>query len=213
MGSGLVFTTPDSEIMIDGFKIPDHWPRIKGVDFGVDHPFAAIALAFDPDSGTTYVYWCHRKTRQTIADNAAAINSFDPWIPVAWPHDGLQEDKQSGKPIADIYRDPPYAANMLPSCFSNPSPPGKKEGQGGQGVEVGLLAMDEAMSQGKLRVFSHLSDWFEEKRMYHRKDGQVVKERDDLMAATRYAFQSLRFAEREVVRRVRRAPARGMRNW
>ena len=30
--------------------------------------------------------------------------------------------------------------------------------------------------------------------LYHRADGKVVKEGDDLMAATRYAIMSLRFA-------------------
>ena len=36
--------------------------------------------------------------------------------------------------------------------------------------------------------------WFEEFRLYHRKDGQVVKLRDDLMAATRYGVMMLREA-------------------
>ena len=36
--------------------------------------------------------------------------------------------------------------------------------------------------------------WFEEFRLYHRKDGRVVKERDDLMSATRYAVMMLRHA-------------------
>ena len=47
---------------------------------------------------------------------------------------------------------------------------------------------------GKLKVFKHLNDWFEEFRLYHRKDGKVVKEGDDLMAATRYGIMMLRFA-------------------
>lgn len=213
MGSGLVFTTPDEEIAVPPFEIPAHWPRIKGIDFGVDHPFASVAMAFDLDTETAYVYWAYRKTRQTIADTAMTINSFDPWIPVVWPHDGLVDDKQSGKPLADIYRDPPYNVNMLPHCFSNPPPPGKKEGQGGQGVEVGLIAMDEAMQAGKLKVFNNLTEWFEEKRSYHRMDGKVVTLRDDLMAATRYAFQSKRFAEREVVYTRRKPHSKGMRNW
>jgi hypothetical protein len=38
------------------------------------------------------------------------------------------------------------------------------------------------------------SPWFEEFRLYHRKDGKVVKEGDDLMAATRYAVMMLRHA-------------------
>ena len=33
-------------------------------------------------------------------------------------------------------------------------------------------------------MFNTLNDWFEEFRLYHRKDGKVVKEGDDLLAAT-----------------------------
>jgi hypothetical protein len=38
-----------------------------------------------------------------------------------------------------------------------------------------------------------ISEW-EEFRLYHRKDGKVVKEGDDLMCATRYALMMLRFS-------------------
>jgi hypothetical protein len=44
-------------------------------------------------------------------------------------------------------------------------------------------------------VFSELNDWFEEFRLSHRKDGRIVKERDDLMSATRYTVMMLRFAD------------------
>ena len=57
-----------------------------------------------------------------------------------------------------------------------------------------LMAMLARMQMGKLKVFKHLNDWFEEFRLYHRKDGKVVKEGDDLMAATRYGIMMLRFA-------------------
>ena len=56
------------------------------------------------------------------------------------------------------------------------------------------MAMLTRMQMGKLKVFKHLNDWFEEFRLYHRKDGKVVKEGDDLMAATRYGIMMLRFA-------------------
>jgi hypothetical protein len=51
------------------------------------------------------------------------------------------------------------------------------------------------METGKVKVFSSLRDWFEEFRLFHRKDGKVVKEGDDLLAATRYGMMMLRFAE------------------
>jgi hypothetical protein len=46
-------------------------------------------------------------------------------------------------------------------------------------------------------VFRGLSDWFEEYRLYHRKDGLIVKLADDLLSATRYALMMRRFAEAE----------------
>jgi Terminase RNaseH-like domain len=52
----------------------------------------------------------------------------------------------------------------------------------------------DRMQTGRFKVFRHLNDWFEEFRLYHRKDGRVFKERDDLMSATRYGVMSLRYA-------------------
>jgi Terminase RNaseH-like domain len=68
---------------------------------------------------------------------------------------------------------------------------------GSVSVEAGLMDMLQRMESGRLKVFKHLNDWFDEFRLYHRKDGKVVKEGDDLMAATRYAMMMLRFAETE----------------
>ena len=55
------------------------------------------------------------------------------------------------------------------------------------------------MEQGRFQVFNTLADWLEEFRMYHRRAGtdgkpKIVPLKDDLMAATRYAVQSTRFA-------------------
>lgn len=56
------------------------------------------------------------------------------------------------------------------------------------------MEMLDRMQTGRLKVFKHLNDWFEEFRLYHRKDGKVVKEADDLMSATRYGIMMLRHA-------------------
>lgn len=56
------------------------------------------------------------------------------------------------------------------------------------------MDMLDRMQTGRFKVFSNLSEWFEEFRMYHRKDGKVVKERDDLLSATRYALMMKRKA-------------------
>jgi hypothetical protein len=49
MGEGAVFPVDDDDIMIDPFRIPDHWARIKGCDFGIDHPAAGVEIAWDRD--------------------------------------------------------------------------------------------------------------------------------------------------------------------
>ena len=51
------------------------------------------------------------------------------------------------------------------------------------------------MQTGKFKVYNTLNDWFEEFRLYHRKDGKVAKLYDDLMAATRYPVMILREAK------------------
>lgn len=61
-------------------------------------------------------------------------------------------------------------------------------------VEAGLMDMLTRMQTGRFKVFKHLNDWWEEYRLYHRRDGKVVKEGDDLMSATRYAIMMLRWA-------------------
>jgi hypothetical protein len=66
---------------------------------------------------------------------------------------------------------------------------------GSFGLEAGVSALLDRMQTNRFKVARHLSDWWEEFRMYHRKDGIIVKERDDLMSATRYACMMLRFAE------------------
>ena len=50
------------------------------------------------------------------------------------------------------------------------------------------------MQTGRFKVASHLNEWFEEFRLYHRKDGKIVKERDDLLSSCRYAQMMLRYA-------------------
>jgi len=61
-------------------------------------------------------------------------------------------------------------------------------------VEAGLMEMLNRMQTGRWKVF-HLNDWLEEFRLYHRKDGKVVKEHDDLLCASRYALMMKRFAQ------------------
>lgn len=184
MGSGRVFPVPEEVITSEPRAIPRHWPQIIGVDFGWDHPTAAARIAWDRDGDCVYVVSCYRRKEAVPVIHAAAIKAWGDWIPVAWPHDGLQHDKGSGLQLADQYRS--NGLNMLSEQASHE--------EGGNGVEAGLMDMLERMETGRFKVFAGLNDWFEEFRLYHRSDGKLVKERDDIMSATRYAVMMLRHA-------------------
>ena len=185
LGSGRVFPVAEDGIKVSPFPVPAHWPRIVGLDFGIDHPTAAVWLAWDRDSDTVYVTDAYRVRDASIAIHAAAIRARGEWVPVAWPHDGLQRDKGSGEQLADQYRK--QGLNMLRNRATFED--------GTNGVEAGIAEMLTRMQTMRLKVFSHLGDWFEEFRLYHRKDGLIVKDGDDLLAATRYAVMMKRHAK------------------
>lgn len=184
-GSGLVFPVADEAIACAPFALPAHWYRIIGLDFGYDHPFAAVSLAWDKDADAIYVTAEYAERQQTPIIHAAAIRPWGDWIPCAWPHDGLQHDKGSGDELAALYRR--QGLNVLPAHATHE--------EGGFGVEAGITDMLDRMKTGRFKVFATLAGWFAEKRGYHRKNGIIVKERDDLISATRVALMMRRFAE------------------
>lgn len=192
LGSGRIFPIAEEAIKVEPFEIPAHWVQICGIDFGWDHPSAAARLAWDRDADVIYVTAAHRQKEQTPLMFAATVKPWGEWLPWAWPHDGLQHDKGSGKPLRDQYAE--QGLNMLPGKATHPPETGEEEGTGGNGVEAGLMDMLDRMQSGRFKVLSHLNDWFEEFRMYHREDGKVVKLDDDLMSATRYANMMKRHA-------------------
>ena len=194
LGSGRIFPIEEELIREPPLQIPNHWPRIAGMDFGYDHPTAGVWLAWDRDSDTMHIYDTYKRREATPALHSTAFRSRGAWIPVAWPHDGLQHDKGgSCITLAQQYRD--MGVNMLREHATHPPARGMKEGEGGYGLEAGLTEMFDRMQTGRLKVARHLNDWFEEFRLYHRQDGKVVKEGDDLMSATRVAMMMLRKAQ------------------
>lgn len=193
LGSGRIFPLRDDQVSCAAFKAPVHWPVIGALDFGYDHPTAAVRAAWDREADIMYVTHCYRVNQATPVIHAGALRHWGA-IPWAWPHDGEHSTSAGGGvDLATQYRG--LGLDMLPerakyeklSRKSGQSPPSGS-------LEAGLMDLLDRMQGGRLKVFEHLGDWFEEFRLYHRKDGKVVKFKDDLMSATRYAAMSLRFA-------------------
>ena len=103
---------------------------------------------------------------------------------MAYPKDGDDREKGSGEPISKLYRE--HELKMLPEFATWPD--------GSVSTDAGIFEWDERERTGRLKVAAHLADWFEERRFYHRKDGKIVKIKDDLMSATRIGLMMKRYA-------------------
>lgn len=185
LGSGIIFPVRDEDIMVEPFECPDHFLVLNGADFGWDHPQGHVQLWYDADHGITYVARSWRKSERDADQAWNAVKEWSRGVPVAWPHDGLQHEKGGGQQLKVQYSSAGF--DMMGAHATHP--------EGGLSVESGLWSMLQDMRDGKFKVFSNLREWFEEKRLYHRDDkGRIVKERDDLISATRYAYMMRRNA-------------------
>lgn len=183
LGSGRIYPITEESISVKAFAVPKHWALIGGLDFGWDHPTAAVGLAWDRDTDTVYVNACYRRSKATPLEHAATLRQWGK-LPWAWPHDGLHTMKDGGSTFRDQYTE--AGLEMLSSHATHPD--------GGYGVEAGISEILVRMQSGRFKVFEHLREWWDEFRLYHRKDGKIAKERDDIMDATRTAVMMLRYA-------------------
>lgn len=190
LGSGKIFQTVEEELRVDPFPIPNYWRLIWGIDFGIDHPFAAVLMAWDTEADKVYVINTVRMSDALPLAHAAAMKGFKQggaMAPVAWPQDGHVRKEYGGLllPTAKIYK--AHGLRMMGHHATFPD--------GSNSTEAGIMQMTERMTTGRFKVFATQGDWFDEYRTYHRKEGQIVKLRDDLMSATRVAIMALRAAQ------------------
>ena len=205
LGEGRIFDTPEPDFVIEPVEIPKHWAKIIGIDFGgvSGHPHAIACLAWDRDADILYLYDVWRRNCKT-KDHAQAINQRGTWIPVAWPHDGMNHDKHSGKRLHKLYRAPMdqegYGVNMLSRSARY------KTDEGGAQPQWPIIETTrDRLDSGRLKVFRTCQPWLEEYRSYHVKDGKIVDRKDDALKASFYGMMMKRFAisQLEGVRRRR----------
>ena len=198
-GSGVIFSVPNEMIIIEPFDIPSYWPMIIGMDYGWDHPTAAILCAYDPDADIFYLTGEYAERKRTPDEHAPEIKALCSWANIAWPADGINTDKTNGMNLADMYRT--EGLNMLDNhaTFEN----------GSRSVEAGIQLMLSRMKRGKFKVFKTCQKWIAEKQQYSRKDGEIIKKDDDCIDASRYALMCLRYATtKPVYEQSRSSPVR-----
>jgi phage terminase large subunit-like protein len=185
-GEGAIFLVPEENISFPyEMHIPDHWPKQWGIDIGISHPFAAVFAAFDREGrqniqsqhkGVLYILGGFKMSDATPWQHVKIMQEMFPGPhPVAWPHDADSREKSTGEPIAKVYK--ALGLNMMAkhAHFA---------GSNSISTEAAVFEMQQRLAEGKLRVREDFGDWFSEYRSYHRKNHEIVKERDDLLSAT-----------------------------
>lgn len=171
LGSGAVFGFPESDIKVPDFPIPKHWKRGYGMDAGAGaHPTAAVWGALDTAADVLYLYNCYKRVSPEPAVHAAAIKAKGPWMQGVADCASLLVTQHDAEQLINIYKRLGLKI-ILPD----------------KSVEAGIVEVWTRLSEGRLKVFASCMAWFEEFRLYRRDaKGRIVKERDDLMDATRY---------------------------
>lgn len=175
-GSGLVYAISEDRIRIDPFEVwSKPWMRgLKAIDIGTTHPTAISWLAYDPEDDTVYLVKTYKQAGAAAAVHASAANAYWRHVPTVFPHDIDQTEPGSGKTAREWYEKGGLTHTL---DFKNPD--------GSLYVEPGILDVLERMQTGRFKVFSTCDEFWKEFRMYHRKDGKIVKEMDDIMDTVR----------------------------
>ena len=178
---GLIYT--DYEL-VQAFEIPRNWIKIRGLDFGFNHPTAVIWLAKSPE-GIWYAYKEFKKSEITLDELYEMLKKEN--IPTyADPEmkQGIETLKRRGLDIRTAKKD------VLP----------------------GILFVQSLFKQKKLKIFANLTNTIDELSSYSWKldaneqpIDEPVKQNDDLLDALRYAlfsaegFNTTRFPYKSVM--------------
>jgi hypothetical protein len=177
MGSGAIYPYPENEIKFAPFEIPPWYRRVYGMDVGWN--FTAVLFgAHDVDNDTVYIYDGFKRQKAEPEVTAAAIRKRYPGgqriVGVVDPA-SRTSGQADGKQLLKLYiRDEKLALRTAENAR-----------------EAGIEAVRSRLATGRLKIASHLSDFFDEYRLYRRDEiGRVIKEHDHYMDALRYLIVS-----------------------
>lgn len=173
LGSGAIYPVPESEIVVPDFVLPPHWPRVYGMDVGWNRT-AVVWGALDKETQTVYLYSEHYRGQAEPVVHAQAVKSRGEWIPGVIDPASRGRGQKDGDQLLDQYQQ--LGLDITTAINAR---------------EAGIYAVWQRLSGGKLKIFASLSSWRAEFRLYRRDEkGNIVKENDHLMDATRYLIMS-----------------------
>lgn len=181
VGSSQIFQFQEEDYVCDDFEIPAWWPRMGGLDIGVNHPTGAVAAAYDEEADTIYFYREYQVAGKSAPDHALHLRKW--CLPsFATDRSAWQRDKASALTVASVYED----------CGLKLVSAGNVAGS----WESSVFDIRARIREGRFFIFKSLGMLKEQMKLYRTKeDGiTVVKKDDDLIDPMRYVCMNIKSA-------------------
>jgi hypothetical protein len=195
LGSGAIYPIPEEEIQYDIMEIPAWFRRSYGMDVGWNST-AIVFGAYDPDHDIAYIYDGYKRGQAEPEVHAAAVRKRYPnkfTLPGTVDPAARASGQSDGRKLLELYRK--EGLRLVPADNAR---------------EAGIQEVYSRLSTGRLKIAKHLTDIFDEYRLYRRDElGRIVKENDHYMDALRYyVMTGIKIAKPIVVKQVRNAGGR-----
>lgn len=195
LGAGAIYPVPETDLLVGPFTVPIHWPQGYGMDVGWNCT-AAVFGAIDREHDTLYLTHEYKRSQAEPSVHVFGIRAPGDWIPGFIDPASRGRSQRDGSQLLTDYRNLGLHLQLADN-----------------GVESGLYSVWNRMATGRLKVFSSMSNWLSEFRMYRRDErGNVVKSNDHLMDCTRYLESRMASFITKPIKRDS-APARPVSSW
>ena len=173
LGSGAVYPIPASEIMVQPFAIPDHWPKAYGLDVGWRYTAAAFG-AWDEKTDTVFIWDTYKREQAEPVIHAEAVKARGVWIPGVCDPAAESSNQVDGRNLLALYRS--LGLNLEPADNA---------------VSSGIFTVWNRFATGRLKVFASCAAFWAEYPLYRRNErGAIVKESDHVVDSLRYLVVS-----------------------
>ena len=174
LGAGAIYQVPEEEIMFDvaSLQIPAWYRRSYSMDVGWN--FTAVLFGgYDADQDIAYVYDGFKREKAEPEVVASGIRHRYPnkfTLPGCIDPAARGRQQADGKQLIQLYRK--EGLRLVPADNA---------------VEAGIAEVHSRLQTGRLKIARHLTDFFDEYRLYRRNElGKIVKENDHYMDSLRY---------------------------
>lgn len=178
---GLVYSCFEDHHIIDDFRIPNDWLKVRAIDFGYSegHAFVCIWMALDESNEKIIIYREYVKEKTVVRIHAGNIKDLSKL-------DGFYT---YGNAVCD------HDAEDRATLEEN----GIKTKPANKSVLVGIDKMIDFIERGKFNVFRSCTETITELGSYIwknkdtgiSKDREVVKENDNCLDAIRYGIMDM----------------------